>query len=106
MLNVEAKLKDPEYRHGMDALLRPEVAFDPDSAWKLMQERIVDRLMTPEDIAERKAASSPLVQKELRGRLNNRETARIALETADMIQHITTPTKILFCFLCCQRLHA
>ena len=57
MLNVEAKLKDPEYRHGMDNLLRPEVAFDPDSAWKLMQERIVDRLMTAEDIAERKAAS-------------------------------------------------
>ena len=49
--NVEAKLNDPEYRHGMDALLRPEVAFDPDTAWQLMQERIVNRLMTADDIA-------------------------------------------------------
>ena len=49
--NVEAKLKDPEYRHGMDTLLRPEVSFDPDTAWQLMQERIVNRLMTADDIA-------------------------------------------------------
>ena len=28
------------------------------------------------------------------------------MTAADMIQHITTPPKILFCFLCCQRLHA
>ena len=62
MLNVEAKLKDPEYRHGMDNLLRPEVAFDPDSAWKLMQERIVDRLMTAEDLAERAKANHSLTQ--------------------------------------------
>ena len=51
MQNVEAKLKDQEYRHGMDTLLRPEVTFDPDSAWQLMQERIVNRLMTADDIA-------------------------------------------------------
>lgn len=49
VLNVEAKLRDDEYRHGMDALLRPEVSFDPDSAWRLMRERIVDRLMTADD---------------------------------------------------------
>lgn len=49
--NVEAKLEDQEYRHGMDTLLRPEVAFDPDAAWQLMQERIVNRLMTADDIA-------------------------------------------------------
>ena len=51
--NVEAKLRDPEYRHGMDSLLRPEISFDPDSAWQIMQDRIVDRLMTAADIAER-----------------------------------------------------
>ena len=62
MLNVEAKLKDPEYRHGMDGLLRPEVAFDPNSAWKLMHERIVDRLMTAEDLAERAKADQLLTQ--------------------------------------------
>lgn len=44
-------------RYGMDTLLRPEAAFDPDSAWQLMQERIVNRLMTTDDIAalQRKA---------------------------------------------------
>lgn len=47
----EAKLKDPEYRHGMDTLLRPEITFDPDTAWKHIKERIVDRLMTADDIA-------------------------------------------------------
>ena len=51
MQNVEAKLKDQEYRHGMDTLLRPEITFDPDSAWQLIQERIVSRLMTTDDIA-------------------------------------------------------
>ena len=51
MQNVEAKLKDQEYRHGMDTLLRPEITFDPDSAWQLIQERIVSRLMTADDIA-------------------------------------------------------
>ena len=50
--NVEVKLMDQEYRHGMDTLLRPEVAFDPDTAWQLMQERIVNRLMTANDIVE------------------------------------------------------
>lgn len=62
VLNVEAKLKDPEYRHGMDNLLRPGVTFDPDSAWKLMQERIVDRLMTAEDLAERAKSNHSLTQ--------------------------------------------
>lgn len=57
VLNVEAKLRDDEYRHGMDALLRPEVSFDPDSAWRLMRERIVDRLMTPDDATCRQPAS-------------------------------------------------
>ena len=53
VLNVEDKLKDLEYRHGMDALLRPDVEFDPDAAWSLMREKIVDRLMTPADIIAR-----------------------------------------------------
>ena len=56
VLNVEAKLRDDEYRHGMDALLRPEVSFDPDSAWRLMRERIVDRLMTADDATYRQPA--------------------------------------------------
>ena len=56
VLNVEAKLRDDEYRHGMDALLRPEVSFDPDSAWRLMRERIVDRLMTADDAICRQPA--------------------------------------------------
>ena len=59
VLNVETKLKDVEYRHGMDALLRPDVEFDPDAAWTLMQEKIVDRLMTPADrIARNKARAA------------------------------------------------
>lgn len=56
VLNVETKLKDLEYRHGMDALLRPGIVFDPDAAWSLMQEKIVDRLMTPADIIARDKA--------------------------------------------------
>ena len=32
VLNVEAKLQDFEYRHGMDVLLRPGIVFDPDAA--------------------------------------------------------------------------
>ena len=56
VLNVEAKLKDFEYRHGMDALLRPGIVFDPDAAWSLMQEKIVDRLMTQADIIARDKA--------------------------------------------------
>lgn len=35
----------------MDTLLRPEITFDPDTAWKHIKERIVDRLMTADDIA-------------------------------------------------------
>ena len=53
MLNVEAKVKDLEYRHGMDALLRPGIVFDPDAAWSLMREKIVDCLMSPTDRAAR-----------------------------------------------------
>jgi len=58
VLNVEAKLSDEEYRHGMDALLRPDVAFDPDDAWRVMRSKIVDRLMTPDDIAAQKKAAA------------------------------------------------
>ena len=46
------KLKDADYRSGMDALLRPGVTFDPDEAWANVRANIVDRLMTDEDRAE------------------------------------------------------
>jgi len=62
VLNVEAKLADPEYRHGMDALLRPGVSFDPDAAWRRVKGIIVDRLMTPADVVARakaRLASTP-----------------------------------------------
>ncbi|MBR0198436.1 MAG: nucleotidyl transferase AbiEii/AbiGii toxin family protein [Kiritimatiellae bacterium] len=49
VLNVEDKLQDKEYRRGMDALLRPGIEFDIDSAWANLRSSIVDRLMTPED---------------------------------------------------------
>ena len=50
--NVADKLKDVDYRSGMDALLRPGVMFDPDEAWANVRANIVDRLMTDEDRAE------------------------------------------------------
>ena len=50
--NMADKLKDADYRCGMDALLRPGVTFDPDEAWANVRANIVDRLMTDEDRAE------------------------------------------------------
>ena len=50
--NMADKLKDADYRSGMDALLRPGVTFDPDEAWANVRANIVDRLMTDEDRAE------------------------------------------------------
>ena len=50
--NVADKLKDADYRSGMDALLRPGVTFDPDEAWANVRANIVDRLMTDVDRAE------------------------------------------------------
>lgn len=50
--NVEEKLADPDYRDGMTALLRPDVIFDPDSAWQNMKGKIVDLLMADADRAE------------------------------------------------------
>ena len=50
--NMAEKLKDADYRCGMNALLRPGVAFDPDEAWANVRANIVDRLMTDEDRAE------------------------------------------------------
>ena len=49
VLNVEAKLAEEDYRRGMDALLRPGIDFNIDSAWSNVRNRIVDRLMTPND---------------------------------------------------------
>ena len=46
------KLKDADYRCGMNALLRPGVAFDPEEAWANVRANVVDRLMTDEDRAE------------------------------------------------------
>ena len=50
--NMADKLRDADYRSGMDALLRPGVTFDPDEAWANVRANIVDRLMTDEDRAE------------------------------------------------------
>ena len=50
--NVEDKLADPSYRIGMTALLRPDVEFDPVTAWANIKPKIVDRLMTDRDRAE------------------------------------------------------
>ena len=47
--NVAAILAEP--LESTDFAHASEGAFDPDSAWKLMQERSVGRLMTAEDIA-------------------------------------------------------
>ncbi len=54
--NVESKLADKGYRIGMTALLRPDVAFDPDAAWANIRSRIVDRLMTDRDRAHESQA--------------------------------------------------
>ncbi len=50
VLNVESKLADEGYRRGMDAMLRPGIDFDVDSAWANVRRRIVDRLMSPDDL--------------------------------------------------------
>ena len=54
--NMAEKLKDADYRCGMNALLRPGVAFDPEEAWANVRANIVDRLMTGEDRTELRKA--------------------------------------------------
>jgi hypothetical protein len=42
--NMEAKMKDTAFRGDIAGLLRMNEAFDMDTAWKCVQERIICRL--------------------------------------------------------------
>lgn len=42
--NMEAKLNDTEFLGDTEGLLRPEKTFDPDSAYQLVKEELIDRL--------------------------------------------------------------
>ena len=44
ILNMEAKLQDPDYLSDMETFLRPGTAFDPKAAWSNVRNRLVDTI--------------------------------------------------------------
>ena len=44
MANMEEKMADPEFTGDTVKLLRPGIQFDPQAAWDLVRETLVDKL--------------------------------------------------------------
>ena len=45
LLNMEDKLRDPDYLSDMETFLRPGTTFDPKSAWTNVRRRLVDAIV-------------------------------------------------------------
>ncbi len=51
--NTEEKMKNEEFLGDTKALLRPDEAYDAQEAYKIVKEKIIDKLATEEDISRR-----------------------------------------------------
>ena len=45
ILNMESKMTDPDFSEDMDSLLRPDETYDIEEAYRIVKERIIDRLI-------------------------------------------------------------
>lgn len=44
LLNMEEKMQDAEFRGDSQLLIRPEIAFNPDIAYEMVRERLINRI--------------------------------------------------------------
>ena len=44
ILNLESKMTDPDFREDMDSLIRPDEAYDIQEAYRIVKEKIIDKL--------------------------------------------------------------
>ena len=42
---MESKMTDPDFSEDMDSLLRPDETYDIEEAYRIVKERIIDRLI-------------------------------------------------------------
>jgi predicted nucleotidyltransferase component of viral defense system len=45
ILNMESKMTDPDFSGDMDSLMRPDEIYDIQEAYRIVKEKIIDRLM-------------------------------------------------------------
>jgi hypothetical protein len=45
ILNMESKMTDPDFSEDMDSLMHPEETYDIQEAYRIVKEKIIDKLI-------------------------------------------------------------